>query len=307
VSLRVPDGVLFFPVTPFGRDGVDEAALARHVAAGLEHAPGAVFVACGTGELSALSVAEHAAAVRVAVGVVRGLTGDAVPVVAGAGGPLPVAREQVRQAADAGADGVLLLPPYLAEGPAAGLRAWAEAAVSAAEVPVILYGRANARYTPELVAELATHPLVAGYKDGTGDVDLVQRIVVALRRAGRDLLLFNGLPTAELTMPAYRGLGVHRYSSAVFAFLPELATVYAAALADGDDARVAELLEGFYEPFGALRDRVPGYAVALVKAGVSVRGVIDAGSVRPPLVDPSAADLAVLRRLVDQGLALAAR
>ncbi|WP_158079045.1 hypothetical protein [Actinomadura sp. CNU-125] len=43
-------GVLFFPVTPFGPDGVDTAALAEHLNAGLEHRPGGVLAACGTGE-----------------------------------------------------------------------------------------------------------------------------------------------------------------------------------------------------------------------------------------------------------------
>jgi 5-dehydro-4-deoxyglucarate dehydratase len=301
VTLGDLDGVLFFPVTPFGADGVDTAALARHVASGLEHGAGAVFVACGTGEFSALSVAEHAAAVRVAVDVTAG----AVPVLAGTGGPLPHACATARQAADAGADGVLLLPPYLVAGPPEGLRAWAAAVVAAGDLPAVLYGRDTARYTPDVVAELAADPRVVGYKDGTGDLELVQRIGTALRRAGRDLLLFNGLPTAELTMPAYRGAGVHRWSSAVFAFLPEVACAFAAALTAGDDERVRALIDGFYEPFTALRDRVPGYAVALVKAGVTLRGEVAAGSVRPPLVDPSPADLAELRRLVDRGSALA--
>ena len=106
-------------------------------------------------------------------------------------------------------------------------------------------------------------------------------------------------------MPAYRGLGVHRYSSAVFAFLPEVATAFAAALAGGDRKRVDILIDGFYEPLVALRDRVPGYAVSLVKAGVTLRGEVDAGSVRAPLVDPAPADVAELRRLVACGLELA--
>ncbi|MFD1938430.1 MULTISPECIES: dihydrodipicolinate synthase family protein [Nonomuraea] len=76
-------GVLFFPVTPF--DG--EGALAEHIARGLRHGPGAVFVACGMGEFSALPQDEQARAVAVAVEVTQG----AVPVVAGAGGPLGMA------------------------------------------------------------------------------------------------------------------------------------------------------------------------------------------------------------------------
>ena len=44
------DGVLFFPVTPFGATGdVDLDVLAEHVDSRLSFAPGGVFPACGTG------------------------------------------------------------------------------------------------------------------------------------------------------------------------------------------------------------------------------------------------------------------
>jgi 5-dehydro-4-deoxyglucarate dehydratase len=295
------DGVLFFPVTPFDDHGVASAVLAEHVTRALVHRPGAVFVAGGTGELHALSLAEHAAAVATAVTSVAGL----VPVVAGAGGPLPHAQECVRQAATAGADGVLLLPPYLVTGPPEGLVDYVRAVADASELPVIAYQRGAARFTPANVAVLAGHPRVVGFKDGVGDLDLLQRIVLAVgevaHAAGDGFTFFNGLPTAELTMPAYRGLGIDRYSSAVFAFLPEVATAFHRALHDDDRAVQRQLLTEVYRPFVELRDRVPGYAVALVKAGVRIRGV-DVGGVRPPLVDPTPDHLAELQRIIDVGL-----
>jgi 5-dehydro-4-deoxyglucarate dehydratase len=53
------DGVLFFPVTPFGADGaVDVEVLKEHIASRLAHRPGGVFPACGTGEFHALSIDE---------------------------------------------------------------------------------------------------------------------------------------------------------------------------------------------------------------------------------------------------------
>jgi 5-dehydro-4-deoxyglucarate dehydratase len=49
------DGVLFFPVTPFGRDGsVDLVAFSAHVEERLAAGPGGMFVACGTGEFPLL-------------------------------------------------------------------------------------------------------------------------------------------------------------------------------------------------------------------------------------------------------------
>lgn len=299
-------GVLFFPVTPFARDNrgrtsaVDDGALAEHVARGLGHGPGAVFAACGTGEFHALSVEEHRRVVAVAVAATAGQ----VPVFAGAGGGLGHALATARSAVEAGADGLLLMPPYLSEGPQDGLVAWVEAIVEAADRPVIVYQRATARFEPATVARIAQDPRVIGLKDGLGDVERMQRIVTTVRAAGHHgFTFFNGLPTAEASMLAYRGLGVRLYSSAVFAFLPEVATAFLTAFERDDEARLELLLREFYLPLVALRDRVPGYAVSLVKAGVERRG-LPCGGVRPPLCDPSPDDLGRLEDLISRGLAV---
>ncbi|MEV0196627.1 5-dehydro-4-deoxyglucarate dehydratase [Nonomuraea sp. NPDC050691] len=286
-------GILFFPVTPFDAEGrLAEEVLAEHIRRGLAHRPGAVFVACGTGEFPALSEAEHEAAVRVAVTEARGET----PVLAGAGGPLGSALRQARAARDAGADGLLLMPPYLAMGPREGFTAYVRAVAEV--LPVIIYMRGSVVLTPEQVVELARIPGVVGLKDGLGDIDLIQRVVLAVRREiGPGFAFFNGLPTAELTMGAYRGIGVELYSSAVFAFAPEIATAYLAG--------AESLLTEFYEPLVRLRSKVPGYAVSLVKAGVRLTG-LDAGPVRPPLVDAAPEHVAELEELIRHGRSVAA-
>ncbi|MER7618303.1 5-dehydro-4-deoxyglucarate dehydratase, partial [Nonomuraea wenchangensis] len=241
------------------------------------------------------------------VGVAAAVTaaGGRVPVLGGAGGTLPAARAIAREAAARGADGLLLMPPYLVNAPAAGLVRYVRDVAAAAELPVIIYQRGNARFTPEAVAELAQVPNIIGFKDGLGDFDLLQRIILRVREAGHgDFTFFNGLPTAEFTMPAYRGLGVTLYSSAVFAFAPEIAIAFHKALTAGDEALVRRLLTGFYLPLVELRDLVPGYAVSLVKAGVRLRG-LEVGGVRAPLVDPTAEHVERLERIVAAGLEIA--
>ncbi|GAA2892169.1 5-dehydro-4-deoxyglucarate dehydratase [Streptosporangium fragile] len=286
-------GVLFFPVTPFRADGTLAGdVLAEHLRRGLEHGPGGVFAACGTGEFSALSEAEHAEAVRIAVETVNGR----VPVLAGAGGPIGAALAQARAAGEAGADGLLLMPPYLAGGPREGYAAYVSAVAEV--LPTIVYQRGSVVLEPDQAVELARVPGVVGIKDGVGDIDRMQRTVLAVRAEQPDFLFFNGLPTAELTMPAYRGIGVELYSSAVFCFAPEIATAYL----NGDE----RLIEEFYAPLVRLRGKVPGYAVSLIKAGVRQRG-LDVGGVRPPLVDPSPEDEEELARLIKTGLALVER
>ncbi|WP_395109897.1 5-dehydro-4-deoxyglucarate dehydratase [Actinomadura sp. SCN-SB] len=292
------EGVLFFPVTPFGNDGgVAADVLAEHVRRGMAHGPGGVFVACGTGEFPSLSEDEHELAVRTAVGEVAGR----VPVIAGAGGPLGTAVRQAARAAAAGADGLLLMPPYLAQGPANGLRAYVTRIAEAAGIPVILYQRGGIALDPAEAVALARIPGVVGLKDGVGDIDRTARIVNAVRReAGPDFTFFNGLPTAELTAPAYRGIGVDLYSSAAFCFVPEVATAFRAALDAGDDAGVRRLISRFYAPLVELRAKVPGYAVSLVKAAVRMEG-LDVGSVRPPLTDPGPDHLRELADIVKAG------
>jgi 5-dehydro-4-deoxyglucarate dehydratase len=102
---------------------------------------------------------------------------------------------------------------------------------------------------------------------------------------------------------AYATVGIPAYSSAVHAFAPEIANAFFAALRDGDDGTVEKLLRDFYVPLVELRDRVPGYAVSLVKAAARLRGC-PVGPVRAPLTDPSAADLADLTTLLTTGLDL---
>ncbi|WP_086564254.1 5-dehydro-4-deoxyglucarate dehydratase [Streptomyces africanus] len=297
-------GVLFFPVTPFAADGsLDEERLAQHIESGVAAGAGGVFVACGTGEFHALSAEEIERATRVAVRTTAGR----VPVFAAAGGPAPVARDQAVRVERAGADGILLLPPYLVSAPQQGLVRYVREVTAATGLPVVFYQRGTARLTAETAAEIAALPGVVGLKDGIGDIERMHRIVRAVRAVPgtEDFQFFNGLPTAEMTAPAYQGIGVGLYSSAVFAFAPEIALAFHRALAEGDEARVSRLLDEFYGPLVALRDEVPGYAVSLVKAGVTLRG-LDVGGVRAPLLDPAPEHLARLAKLLDHGLEVAA-
>lgn len=298
------DGVLFFPVTPFTPEGdVDVQILKEHITSRLPHGPGGVFPACGTGEFHALSIDEVRTVVAAAVEAVAGQ----VPVVAGAGGPLGHALAAARVAEEAGADALLVLPPYLVTGPADGLVAYIEAVAAASSLPVIVYHRGNATYTAASMTRLAANPKVIGFKDGLGDVGLAQEIVSAINATGReDFLLFNGLLTAELTQGAYRGLGIPLYSSAAFAMAPEIAKAYYDAYVSGDEDRRHALLEGFYAPLVRLRDQTPGFGVSLIKAGLRLGG-LPVGPVRAPLVDPTEEQLVRLKAILAKGYELAGR
>lgn len=280
------NGLLFFPITPYRSDGdVDLAELTAHVGRGVDAGAGGVFAACGTGEFSALEPEEYAEVVRAAVETVAGR----VPVFAGAGGPVRTARRFADLAATAGADGLLLLPPYLTEATGPGLVAYVRAATRA-DLPTIVYNRSNARFDERSAVEVSRLPQVIGFKDGHGDLDLMSRIVRAVRdEAGHGpFFFFNGLPTAEVTQRAYRAIGVPLYSSAAFAFAPRIALAYYEALEHDDHVTIAALERTFYHPLVRLRDRGAGYAVSLIKAGVELAGFSSGGSgPRSPRCGPS--------------------
>jgi 5-dehydro-4-deoxyglucarate dehydratase len=296
------DGLLFFPVTAFGPDGSVNLEIYRtHVRAGIEAGAGAVFACCGTGEFHALTPEEFHDCVAAAVEEAAGR----VPVLAAAGYGTALAIRFAQLAERAGADGLLAMPPYLVVPDQEGLARHYTALAGATGLDVIVYQRDNAVFAPRTVARLAQVPGIIGLKDGIGDLDLMQRIISAVRAEApeEEFRYFNGLPTAELTGPAYRGIGVLLYSSAVFCFVPEVALAFHKALTTGDDVMVNRLLDGFYRPLVELRNQGRGYAVSLVKAGVRLRG-LDVGEVRAPLSEPSAAHVKELAELIERGLSL---
>ncbi|MFB6778175.1 5-dehydro-4-deoxyglucarate dehydratase [Streptomyces sp. NPDC056352] len=295
-------GPLFFPVTAYGLDGaVDLDAFRAHVRSGIDAGAAAVFACCGTGEFHALTPEEFRLVVAAAVEETAG----EVPVVAGAGYGTALAIQYAKLAEEAGADGLLAMPPYLVLADQEGLLGHYAALAAATGLETIVYQRDNAVFTPETVVALARTPGIIGLKDGYGDLDLMQRIVSAVRTElpGQDFLYFNGLPTAELTGLAYRGIGVTLYSSAVFAFAPDIALAFYRALESGDDELVNALLDHFYRPLVELRAKGRGYAVSLVKAAVRLEGLA-VGDVRSPLTEPPAAHVEELAAIIERGRAL---
>uniref|UniRef100_A0AAU1M528 Probable 5-dehydro-4-deoxyglucarate dehydratase n=1 Tax=Streptomyces sp. NBC_00148 TaxID=2903626 RepID=A0AAU1M528_9ACTN len=291
------DGVLSFPLTSFHQDGsFDPDGFRGYVAERLAAAPGAVFPACGTGEFFSLDEDEYRQVVSITVEEAAGR----LPVVAGTGYGWAQAARFARIAEEAGADALLVLPHYLTGAPQDGLVAQLQHIAARTRLPLIAYQRGQVAYTADSLRRIARIPGVIGVKDGHSDLDRLQRLTLA---APDGFLFFNGAATAEIQARAYATVGVSAYSSAVHAFAPEIANAFFTALRDGDAGAVDTLLRDFYVPLVELRDRVPGYAVSLVKAAARLRG-LPVGPVRAPLTDPSADDLAELTTLLTTGLDL---
>lgn len=292
LKATLSSGLLSFPVTDF-----DDAGQLRPdtYAARLNWlAPfgaSVLFAAGGTGEFFSLSPAEYSQVVRTAVETCRGK----VPIVAGTGGPVPIAIAYAKEAEKLGAQGVLLLPHYLTEASQEGLAAYVEGVCRSVSFGVIVYNRGVCRLTADTLLRLVDRcPNLIGFKDGIGDIELMVGI---RRRLGDRLTYLGGLPTAEVYAAAYRAIGVPVYSSAVFNFIPKTAMQFYRALSTGDMAACESLLDRFFLPYLEIRNRRPGYAVSIVKAGARIVGH-SAGPVRAPLVDLSPDEVAKLRTLI---------
>jgi 5-dehydro-4-deoxyglucarate dehydratase len=94
-------------------------------------------------------------------------------------------------------------------------------------------------------------------------------------------------------------MGVPVYSSAVFNFIPKTAMQFYRAIASDDTAVANRLLDTFFMPYAKIRNRRPGYAVSIIKAGAALVGR-SAGPVRSPLVDLTSEERADLDRLIQQ-------
>ena len=82
---------------------------------------------------------------------------------------------------------------------------------------------------------------------------------------------------------------------------PSLAQEFYAAVRVRDRERVYKSLREFVLPYIAIRNRRKGYAVSIVKAGVTAVGR-PAGPVRSPLVDLTEQEFAELKKLIgDRG------
>jgi 5-dehydro-4-deoxyglucarate dehydratase len=285
-------GLLSFPVTHFtGAQQFDEAAYRKHIAWLLQHKPAGLFAAGGTGEFFSLTLDEFSAVVRAAVQETAGK----VPVLAGCGYGTAMAKQFATAAEAAGADGILLLPPYLVNADNAGLLEHVKAVCAATTKGVIVYNRDNAIVDDITLEKMADAcPNLIGFKDGVGDIELMTRIYA---RLGDRLTYVGGLPTAETFALPYLEMGVTTYSSAIFNFLPNFAMdFYANVRARNYDA-VYKALREFVIPYIAIRNRRKGYAVSIVKAGMTAVGR-SAGPVRTPLVDLDAQELQSLKTLI---------
>lgn len=293
MARSIGEGLLAFPVTHFDEQyEFSEQPYREHIAWMLDHRPAALFAAGGTGEFFSLTLQEYSRIVSAAVSESAGR----VPVLAGCGYGTRTAIQFARAAEEAGADGLLLLPPYLVNAESSGIIEHARAICASTHLGVIFYNRDNAILNESALEQLCHHcPNLVGFKDGYGDIELMTRICACL---GDRLIYIGGLPTAETFALPYLEIGVTTYSSAIFNFLPRFAQDFYSAVRRHDRATVFAMLRELVLPYIAIRSKKKGYAVSIVKAGMRAIGR-PAGPVRAPLTELETAEFEELKKLVE--------
>ena len=284
-------GVFSFPATPFNDDlSLDTEGLKQNVAWLKTSGVAMIAPACGTGEFFSLTMDEFMEVVETVVQEVNG----ELPVVVGTGHGAMMAAEFAVAAQEMGADGLLVLPPYLITPEQEGLARYVARIAGAVDIGVILYNRSNAIYSEESVEKLLQFDNLIGFKDGSGDLD---HFSMMRRHFGDRLAWFNGMPTAEMTGPSYFAAGAAGYSSAISNFLPEVSLDFNRSCQAGDMDQVWDITDRLVKPICDIRNRKKGYNISFVKTGLEIVGRAG-GPVRPPLIDLDEQSRDDLRRII---------
>jgi 5-dehydro-4-deoxyglucarate dehydratase len=290
-------GPIAFPITPYAADGsVDLAAVARNAAWLPEHGICALVAPSGTGEVFGLSADECASVTAATVKAVAGR----IPVIASVGFNTRIGADLAQRAEAAGADAVLVMPPYYAMPDPQGLLEYYRQIAAATSLGVLPYARDAAVFTPELVEQLARQVgnLIA-FKDGRGDVRLFQRLREhVVERMGADRLLWLAGVGDDL-VAAYFAAGAEGFTSSLACFWPEASAELFRLAVSGDFSGLRAYHERVVRPFYELRQRGRGFEVSVMKAAMELLGH-PAGPPRPPLGTLSPGDRADLQEILER-------
>jgi 4-hydroxy-tetrahydrodipicolinate synthase len=291
-------GVLPAITTPFRADGSVDHAFLREHASRLVDAGCRGIVALGSlGEANTLTGEEKIAIIR---SLHEELDGRA-PVVAGIASLSTAESVQLARAAeDAGADGLMVLPPYVYRGDWRETEAYFSAVIRATPLSCMLYNNPIAYGTdvvPQQIAELARHSNLHAVKESGGDVRRVSGIREIL---GDRLAVLVGLD--DMVVESV-GVGATGWIAGLVNALPEESVRLFELAINGDRERTRALYEWFLP---LLRfDTVPKF-VQLIKV---VQKAVGLGSdrVRPPRLPLTGDELEAVERLIEERLGHPAR
>ena len=282
-------------MTPFTADGaVDHAGLTNLVNWQLASGSHGVSLGGSTGEPSSQSITERAEAIRTVAAAVD----DRVPFLPGTGSAkLDETLELTAAARDAGADAALIITPYYARPTQEALYVWyTTVANEFPDLPIVAYNvpsRTAVDIAPETIARLYRDlDNFVGVKETTKDFEHFSRV---LQLCGQDLLVWSGIELLCLPLMALGGAG---FISATSNIAPAATAQMFEAWETGNLNLAREIHYGLHPLVDLLfveTNPAPGKWV------LEQRGLIASGFVRPPLITPTDAGIAQIKKLMTAG------
>ena len=289
--------VLTAMVTPFNEDlSVNYKAAAELAQYLVAHGNDGLVVAGSTGESATLSCEEKLklfAAVLEAVG-------DKAAVIAGTGSNDTLASIRFTQEAEKlGVHGAMLVGPYYNKPPQEGFYQHFKMIAESTALPLIVYnvpGRTASSILPPTIARLSEIPNIVAVKEASGSLDQVSEIV---RTAKPGFLVYSGDDGLTLPILSVGGCGIISVAGHIVA--DRMQKMIAAYLA-GDVKQAQKLhieLMPFFKVIFVTTNPIP------IKKAVNLIGM-NAGPLRPPLIPPTEAESAQLKKVMQEiGVVLA--
>lgn len=272
---------------------VDHPALAAHCRWMLESGCNGIVLCGSLGEAATLTFEEKIAVTRTCV---QALAGRAPTILGIASLSTAEAVALAQAAAAAGAEGLMVLPPYVYTSDWSEMRAHVSAVISATKLSCMLYNNPVAYKTdflPAQIAELAAaHENLQAVKESSGDI---RRITAIREVCGRRLDILVGMDDA-IVEGVYAG-AVGWVAGLVNAFPVESVALF--DLASRGDKAGAHALYTWFLPLLRL-DTVPKF-VQLIKW---VQAEVGRGTpfVRAPRLELAGADLAEVKAVLGKAL-----
>ena len=264
-------------ITPFHEDGsINYDQLKKLVDYHCENGTDSIVICGTTGESATMTEEEHLECIKRTID----FTAGRIPVIAGTGSNCTAtAVELSREAAKAGADGLLVVTPYYNKATQKGLIEHYKAIAREADAPIIMYSvasRTGCNIEPATVAALVKEvDNIVGVKEASGNISQVAKI---MQLTQGDIDLYSGNDDQIVPILALGGKGVISVLSNV---APRETHEICAKFFAGDIAGSRELQLKAIPLINALFSEVNPIPV---KKAVSLMGM-EAGGLRMPLTE----------------------
>ena len=289
--------VLTAMVTPFNADGtkIDFAAAAQLANDLVDLGNDGLVVNGTTGESPTTDEHEKLELLKVVLDAV----GNRARVVAGAGSNDTAHSVLLaKDAAAAGAHGLLVVTPYYNKPPQAGIYAHMIAVADSTDLPIMVYdipGRSGVAISNDTMLQLSEHPKILANKDAKGDIWAASQIM-----AQSDLAYYSGDDPLNLALLCVGAIGVVSVTGHVVA---DRHKQMVEAIQNNDVLTARKINESLVPITEGIMTRAGG--AIMVKASLDLLGRVGGGSLRLPLVPATPEQRKVLKAdLIKGGFSL---